>query len=368
MSWFRYGVAWLLPCAFVLVGSGCVSQQVRVKPPVYPIERVVNAADSVPVVGDSGATPSETGVGSKPVAGALDRFGIERVARRLSVYEGWLYRWRAVTNQYEAKEKPLPDDWYGCMQRVEIIYEGYGRFRRGIVVGGDAATDGNGSWEVVGADFDYQESGCIDLFQAQVNKTSVKKGTVVDVESLGQAVCEAVRKGKYQEALDAYGEIERIGHPVSVAVRQAYAVAQLRTNKVDIALTELQKILDENGVFDSWTVRRQVADLLLVTGKHEEAMKKFLRASELYEKAKNSFDASYALFKAAECNYILKNYSTATERFLKAADLAFKVGYDRFGLSALEYALDCYKATGAKEKAKELKKKIKEVKEKLSAF
>lgn len=103
-------------------------------------------------------------------------------------------------------------------------------------------------------------------------------------------------------------------------------------------------------------------------GKHEEAMKKFLRASELYEKAKNSFDASYALFKAAECNYMLKNYSTATERFLKAADLAFKVGYDRFGLSALEYALDCYKATGQKEKAKELKKKIKEVKDKLSAF
>lgn len=103
-------------------------------------------------------------------------------------------------------------------------------------------------------------------------------------------------------------------------------------------------------------------------GKHEEAMKKFLRASELYEKAKNSFDASYALFKAAECNYMLKNYSTATERFLKAADLAFKVGYDRFGLSALEYALDCYKATGQKEKARELKKKIKEVKDKLSAF
>ena len=103
-------------------------------------------------------------------------------------------------------------------------------------------------------------------------------------------------------------------------------------------------------------------------GKHEDAMKKFLRASELYEKVKNSFDASYALFKAAECNYILKNYGTATEHFLKAADLAFKVGYDRFGLSALEYALDCYKATGQKEKAKELKKKIKELKGKLSAL
>ena len=103
-------------------------------------------------------------------------------------------------------------------------------------------------------------------------------------------------------------------------------------------------------------------------GKHEEAIKKFLRASELYEKAKNSFDASYALFKAAECNYILKNYKTASERFLKAADLAFKVGYDRFGLGALEYALDCQKAMGEKKKAKELEKKIKELKDKLSTL
>jgi len=103
-------------------------------------------------------------------------------------------------------------------------------------------------------------------------------------------------------------------------------------------------------------------------GKHEEALEKFLRASELYEKAKNFFDASYALFKAAECNYILKDYKTASERFLKAADLAFKVGYDRFGLSALEYALDCYKAKGEKKKIKELEKKIKEVKNEVSAL
>jgi tetratricopeptide (TPR) repeat protein len=104
-------------------------------------------------------------------------------------------------------------------------------------------------------------------------------------------------------------------------------------------------------------------------GKHEEAMEKFLEASEMYEKVGNFFDASYTLFKAAECNYLLKNYSTATERFLKAADLAFKVGYDRFGLSALEYVLDCYKATEEKEeKVEEIRKKIKEVKEKLSAL
>ena len=104
-------------------------------------------------------------------------------------------------------------------------------------------------------------------------------------------------------------------------------------------------------------------------GKHKEASEKFLRASELYEKEGNYFDASYALFKAAECNYLLKDYDTAAERFIKAADLALKKAFDRFAISALEYALDCYKALGKeKKKATELKKKIKELKEKASAF
>ena len=104
------------------------------------------------------------------------------------------------------------------------------------------------------------------------------------------------------------------------------------------------------------------------TGKYEEAIEKFLEASQLYEKVGNIFDASYTLYKAAECSYLLKDYSTASERFLKAAELSFKKGFDRFGVSALEYALDCYKAAGEEKKIDELKKKIKEAKEKLSTF
>jgi tetratricopeptide (TPR) repeat protein len=103
-------------------------------------------------------------------------------------------------------------------------------------------------------------------------------------------------------------------------------------------------------------------------GKLEEAKEKYLKASELYEKVKNFFDASYALFKAAECNYQLKDYDKAKERFLKAADLAFKKGYDRFGVSALEYVLDCHKAMGEEDQADELEQKIKELKNKLQNF
>lgn len=103
-------------------------------------------------------------------------------------------------------------------------------------------------------------------------------------------------------------------------------------------------------------------------GKFEEASEKYFRASELYEKAKNFFDASYALYKAAECDFQLKDYEKAKERFLKSADLAFEKGYDRFGISALEYALDCYKNMGKEAEAEELMQKIKDAKAKLQSF
>ncbi|MCS7124686.1 MAG: tetratricopeptide repeat protein [Candidatus Bathyarchaeota archaeon] len=100
-------------------------------------------------------------------------------------------------------------------------------------------------------------------------------------------------------------------------------------------------------------------------GKYEEAKENFLRASELYLKANNFFDASYSLFKAGECAFMLKAYDKAIEYFQKSADLSFNKGFERFGVTALEYARDCYKALAQKEKVAELEKKIKEIKARL---
>jgi len=104
---------------------------------------------------------------------------------------------------------------------------------------------------------------------------------------------------------------------------------------------------------------------LYESGKYEEAKEKFLQASELYKKANNFFDAAYALFKAGECAFMLKDYEKAVDYFVKSADLSFEKGFDRFGVSALEYARDCYKALGKKEEIDETEKKIKELKAKL---
>lgn len=101
-------------------------------------------------------------------------------------------------------------------------------------------------------------------------------------------------------------------------------------------------------------------------GQYKEAMEKFMQASDLYYKVGNFFDASYMLFKAGECNFMLKEYKTAVERFQKSAGIAFEKGFDRFGVGALEYARDCYRALKNKKEETKLDKKIKELKAKLA--
>jgi tetratricopeptide (TPR) repeat protein len=109
------------------------------------------------------------------------------------------------------------------------------------------------------------------------------------------------------------------------------------------------------------------ANSLMENGKYQEAKDTFLRTAELYRKAQNYFDATTMFYKAGECDFALKNFEKAAETFMKSAELSFQKGFDRFGVSALDYAKDCQKALGNKEKVEELEKKIKEVKAKLES-
>ncbi|HIJ08977.1 TPA: hypothetical protein HA274_06570, partial [Candidatus Bathyarchaeota archaeon] len=88
------------------------------------------------------------------------------------------------------------------------------------------------------------------------------------------------------------------------------------------------------------------ANNLMEAGKYEEAKELFLRTAELYKKSQNFFDATTMLYKAGECDFALKNYEKASESFMKSAELSFDKAFDRFGISALDYAKDCQKELG----------------------
>jgi tetratricopeptide (TPR) repeat protein len=100
-------------------------------------------------------------------------------------------------------------------------------------------------------------------------------------------------------------------------------------------------------------------------GKYKEAREIFLRTAELYHKVQNYFDSASMLYRAGEAAFALKEFENAVESFQKSAELSFQKGFDRYGVSALEYARDAYKALGKKHKVTELETKIKKMKKKL---
>jgi tetratricopeptide (TPR) repeat protein len=107
------------------------------------------------------------------------------------------------------------------------------------------------------------------------------------------------------------------------------------------------------------------ANTLFESGKFKEAEALFEKTAELYYKVQNYFDSTSMRYKAGECAFALKDYEKAVEHFEKSAELSFQKGFDRFGVSAVEYARDCYESLGKNAKVKELDKKIKEIKKKL---
>jgi len=109
------------------------------------------------------------------------------------------------------------------------------------------------------------------------------------------------------------------------------------------------------------------ANNLMDERKYPESRDLFLKTAELYRKSQNYFDATTMYYKAGESSFALKEYVKAIEYFTKSSDLSFDKGYDRFAVSALDYAKDCYKALGNQEKVVELDKKIKETKAKLES-
>ncbi|MCX6643806.1 MAG: hypothetical protein NT043_01175 [Candidatus Bathyarchaeota archaeon] len=106
---------------------------------------------------------------------------------------------------------------------------------------------------------------------------------------------------------------------------------------------------------------------LMENAKYAEARDIFVKTAELYYKGQNYFGSAEMYYKAGQCAFALKDYTKSLELFMKSAEISFNKGFERYGVSALDYARDCQKALGNTKEVEELTKKIKEVKEKLEA-
>jgi tetratricopeptide (TPR) repeat protein len=119
------------------------------------------------------------------------------------------------------------------------------------------------------------------------------------------------------------------------------------------------------AIKDDHVKMHKEANALFESGKFKDAEELFAKTADLYLKVQNYFDSTTMRYKAGECAFALKEYEKAVEHFEKSAELSFQKGFDRFGVSALEYERDCYKSLGKNAKVKVLDKKIQEIKKKL---
>lgn len=127
--------------------------------------------------------------------------------------------------------------------------------------------------------------------------------------------------------------------------------------------------MSEHKVKEDPVKMHKDANSLMEAGKYAEAKELFAKTGELYYKGQNYFDSATMYYKAGESAFALKEYEKAVEYFTKSAEICFAKGFDRFGVSALDYAKDCQKALGNTAEVEALDKKIKEIKAKLeSAF
>ncbi len=125
--------------------------------------------------------------------------------------------------------------------------------------------------------------------------------------------------------------------------------------------------MSEKNVREDPIKMHKEANALMENGKHTEARDVFVRVAELYYKGQNYFGAAEMYYKAGEASFALKDYTKGIELFMKSAEISFNKGFERYGVSALDYARDGQKALGNTKEVEELTKKIKEVKEKLKA-
>jgi tetratricopeptide (TPR) repeat protein len=107
------------------------------------------------------------------------------------------------------------------------------------------------------------------------------------------------------------------------------------------------------------------ASALKEQGKYAEARDLFAKVADLYYKNQNYFGSAEMYYKAGESAFELKEYEKAVELFMKSAEISLDKKFERFGLSALDYARDCQKALSHTKEVEELTKKIKELKDKL---
>lgn len=245
------------------------------------------------VLSQSGSSRGNEQVSPKMIEAADQGF----ITQRLALYKKKMTDWNQLAGGFVTLDlgRAWPVGWYGCVQRLEMVYAGYRRFQKGNFSSDLGFSRLRSSpLPAYRRDIEYLESGCDQIMaagQSTISKTvSGFKGS--SAKQAAGLVRQYLDQGLNQKAASAYENFVHLygDKAVSRDLKLLYSTVLRRQGRLIAALVPLADIqtpekTEEQGAEVADDPDIEYADLLFANGRTAEAKK-------IYERIVNELDIS----------------------------------------------------------------------------
>lgn len=253
--------------------------------------------------------PDATGSEERPVVGRDSAVQTAKVARvlvlpavsevdhRMTVYADKLSNWETLSAQLDEAgiSDQRPPSWEGCQVTIGRIFRGYSMLMEALLKydrpTADAGKFGIDPWAIYQDDISFLESGCEQVFMTGASRARGWTGVIADGATVQSeaVVNQYAEEGFYEEAVTAFESMIAADPQqlVSVNTRKMYGISLLRTGQMEKAVAILSQALkDMPPSYEERALRRLVADLLLASGRLEDAAGHYRQLAAFFESRK----------------------------------------------------------------------------------
>ncbi len=222
---------------------------------------------------------------------------VSEVDHRMTVYADKLSNWETLEAQLEEAgvSDKKPPRWDECQATIGMINRGYGMLMEALLKydrpSADAEKFGIDPWAIYQDDITFLESGCEQVFMTGASRVrgwtgGVSGGALVQSEAI---VVKYAEEGLYEEAVTAFESMVAADPQlvVNVKARKMYGMALLKTGRMEKAVAILSQALnDMPPSHEERSLRRLVADLMLASGRLEDATGNYQQLAAFFESRK----------------------------------------------------------------------------------
>lgn len=244
------------------------------------------------------------------------RFDPEFVNSRVKLYDDKAGKWQILEDKMRTfgLSHEQEKEWLQCTGLLSGLVSGY-----------EAILDGQGDpLVVIRKDISFAESDCDEMFAVH---TALIPELLAKFQAEASGQAEAVidyyaERKEYHQVVAAYENAREFTGkaPVDLRLQEIYGRALLHIGRLEKAALVFSQVLAENGPYEKWPLRLEVAELLIASGQYEKARAEYLHLAEILnswdEINKSVTDKLALLFAAEDHARELALYSQALHAFL----------------------------------------------------